>query len=254
MAHPVPPSIDQLGDRAFSFYPAVIGVDHNEWTFRRATWSETLVRNRTTDQEIWIPRRFIGEVSKIDEPVVIVGLNKELELKGGMLVPHERRVIELPRSPVLDTPRAPDAPPEPKPASVVGIRLEGGAESRVGRLLMIMIAGGILLCLAVIVVISTSNRRIVYQPVMQSDLGFTVNDDFYSVVNKLGPPAEDRWKSDQGELQYRRLTYPKQGLSIILMGSDRKDIHYLGAVDKEWRVVHSINKNAEAMLRSLKHF
>jgi hypothetical protein len=254
MAHPVPPSIDQLGDRPFSFYPAVIGVVHNEWTFRRATWSETLVRNRTTDQEIWIPRRFIGEVSKIDEPVVIVGLNKELELKGGMLVPHERRVIELPRSSVLDKPRAPDAPSEPKPASVVGIRLEGGAESRVGRLLLMMIAGGILLCLAVIVVISTSNRRIVYQPVMQSDLGFTVNDDYYSVVNKLGQPAEDKWKSDQGELQYRRMSYPKQGLSIILMGSDRKDIHYLGAMDKDWRVVHSINKNAEAMLRSLKRF
>jgi hypothetical protein len=253
MAQPVPLTIDQLGDRPFSFYPPVIGIEHNEWTYARATWAETLVRNRTTNQEIWIPRRYIGEVSKIDEPVVIVGLNKELEMKGGLLTPHERRVIELPRSP-LDVPRAPDAPPEPKPNPMSPMALEGGAESRVGRLLLAMIAGGIVLCILVVAMLSTNNRRIVYQPIVQSDLGFTVNDDYYSVVNKLGKPVEDKWKSDQGEMQYRRLGYPALGLSVILWGSDRKDIHYLGAVDKDWHVVHSINKDAEAMLRAVKHF
>jgi len=38
-----PPSLEQLGDRPFSFYPAILGVDHNEWAFRRFTWSELLV-------------------------------------------------------------------------------------------------------------------------------------------------------------------------------------------------------------------
>lgn len=251
MAHPVPLSIDKLGDRPFSFYPPVIGVDHNEWTFVRTTWAETLVRNRTTDQEIWIPRRFVGEVSKIDEPVVIVGLNKELELKGGMVLPHERRVIELPRSPGLNVPRPADAPPEPKPISE--FRREGGAESRVGRMLLIMIGVAILAFVLVMVLLSP-NRRIVYQPVVQTDLGFTVNDDYFAVVNKLGPPAEDRWRSDQGEIQYRKLGYPKLGLAVILMGSDRKDAHYVGAVDKDWHVVHSIDKNAGAMLKNLKRF
>ena len=119
MAAPVPPSLEQLGDRPFSFYPAILGVDHNEWAFRRATWSEMLVVNRTTKQEVWIPRRFIGEVSRIDEPVVIIGLNKELEYKGGMVMPHERRIIELAR-PVTDAPKREEPPPVRRPSSAFG--------------------------------------------------------------------------------------------------------------------------------------
>jgi hypothetical protein len=253
MASPVPPSLEQLGDRPFSFYPAIIGVDHNEWAFRRATWSEMLVVNRTTKQDVWIPRRFIGEVSRIDEPVVIIGLTKELEYRSGMVIPHERRVIEISRA-VNDVERPAETPPTPRPAPIVGIRLESGAESRVGKMLLSVIAIGILLCIAVIAVFSWGSRRVVYQPVVQNDLGFTTNDDYFSVVNKLGAPAEDKWKSDQGELQYRRLSYPQQGVSIILMGADRKDMHYIGAMDKDWRVVHSINRNTEAMLRSLRRF
>lgn len=253
MAAPVPPSLEQLGDRPFSFYPPIIGVAHNEWAFRRATWSEMLIVNRTTSEEVWIPRRFIGEVSRVDEPVVIIGLSKELEFRGGMIVPHERRVIELPRT-ANNLPSPAGTAPEIRPAPVVGIRLESGAESRVGRMLIAMIAVGIVACIAIIAVLSTSSRRVTYQPVVQSDLGFGASDDFFSVVNKLGAPAEDQWRSDRGELQYRRLSYPQQGIAIILMGPDRKDMHYLGAMDRNWHVVHSINGNAEAMLRSLKRF
>lgn len=253
MPVPVPPSIEHLGDRPFSFYPAILGVDHNEWSFRRATWSEMLVTNRTTGQDVWIPRRFIGEVSRIDEPVVIIGLTKELEYRGGLVTPHERRIIEIPRA-VNEPPRGPDAPPEPKPAPVVGIRLEAGAESRIGRLLLGMIAAGILAFVTIAIVLSTSGKHVTYQTVMQNDLGFTGNDDYFSVVEKLGPPAEDKWQSDQGEMQYRRLSYPQQGFSVILMGSDRKDMHYIGSVDANWRVVHSINNDTRAMLRSLRHF
>lgn len=251
MAAPVPPSIEQVGDRPFSFYPAILGITHNEWAFRRATWSEMLVVNRTTQQEVWIPRRYIGEVSRIDEPVVIIGLNKELEYKGGLVMPHERRVIEMAPA-VTPAPKPPDPPLQP--ARIVGIRLEDGAESRVGKMLMAAIAIGILLCIAVVAVLSWGSRRVVYQPVVQSDLGFTNNDDYFSVVGKLGTPAEDRWRSELGEMQYRRLSYPQQGLSVILMGSDRKDMHYIGAMDKDWRVVHSIDGNTEFLLRKLKRF
>jgi hypothetical protein len=252
MAAPVPPSLEQLGDRPFSFYPAIIGVDHNEWAFRRSTWSELLVVNRTTQLEVWIPRRFIGEVSRIDEPVVIIGLAKELEFRAGMVIPHERHVIEISRA-VNDIVKPAEVQP-PRPAPVVGIRLEAGAESRVGRLLLTAIAAGILVCVGIVAVLSWGTRRVVYQTVVQSDLGFTHNDDYYSVVNKLGPPVEDKWRPDQSELQYRRLSYPKQGLSIILMGSDRKETHYVGMLDNNWRVVHSIDQNTEALLRKLKRF
>ena len=251
---PVPPPLDQIGQRPFSFYPAIIGIEHNEWAYRKATWSEILVFNARANLELWIPRRYMGEVSRIDEPVVIVGLNRELEYKGGMVLPHERRVIEMPVA-VNETPRPGVVKqPEPaRPAAVVGIKLEGGAESRVGRMMFTAIAVGILACIAVVLFLR-DGKRISYQAVVQSDLGFTSSADYWSVVNRLGKPAEDRWQSEQGELQYRLLAYPQQNLSIILMGSDRKDMHYVGAIDREWRVVHSINPDTEKMLRRLKRF
>src|ERR1017187_179907 len=94
---PTPPSLDQLAGRTFAFYPALLGVVHNEWRFEKATWSEILVTNTQTGSEIWIPRRLVGEVSRTDDPILIVGLNRELEIKSGMVVAHQRRVISMPK-------------------------------------------------------------------------------------------------------------------------------------------------------------
>ena len=33
--------------RSFSLYPPILGIAHNEWRFRRASWSEFVVVNRT---------------------------------------------------------------------------------------------------------------------------------------------------------------------------------------------------------------
>ena len=93
---PIPPPLEHLGARPFSFYPAILNIEHNEWLFRKATWSEVLVYNVKTNEELWIPRRFLGELSRIEDPVVIVGLVKELEYRGGAVLPHQRRVIEMP--------------------------------------------------------------------------------------------------------------------------------------------------------------
>src|SRR4029077_12803493 len=120
---PIPPALDHLVTRPFSFYPPIVNVEHNEWLFRKATWSEILVVNCKSATEIWIPRRFVGEVSRVDDPVLIVGLNRELEYKSGMIVPFQRRVIEMPlavgapslESSVLD---------RGVPAPIVGIRTE----------------------------------------------------------------------------------------------------------------------------------
>src|SRR6266446_9838837 len=101
---PIPPPLETLGPRPFSFYPAILNIEHNEWLYRKSTWSEILVYNVKTGEEIWIPRRFIGELSRIEDPVVIVGLIKELEYRGGAVLPYQRRVIEMPIA-VGDTPR-----------------------------------------------------------------------------------------------------------------------------------------------------
>src|SRR5258706_14292678 len=128
---PIPSPLEHLGVRPFSFYPAILNIEHNEWLFRKATWSEILVYNMKSKEEIWIPRRFIGEISRIEDPVVIVGLVKELEYRGGAILPYQRRIIQMPMA-VGDRSHV-SGPPRPEPAPVVGIRLEPGAEARIGK-------------------------------------------------------------------------------------------------------------------------
>ena len=90
--------------RPFSFYPAILNAGHNEWVYRSATWSDVLVRNTKTNEEVSVPRRYLGEISSVDAPVMIVGLLAELEYRAGVVWPAERRVIEMPRA-VNDAPR-----------------------------------------------------------------------------------------------------------------------------------------------------
>ncbi len=103
-----------------------------------------------------------------------------------------------------------------------------------------------------------SGGRINYQAVLQAELGLTAQDDYFSVIRKLGPPAADRWKSQTGERQYRALDYPRLGVTLILMGADRDQVFYIGAKDKDWRTVHSVKLprggNTDSILRSLARF
>ena len=255
---PLPTPLEHLGNRHFSFYPAILNIEHNEWLFRRATWSEILVVNTRSSQEIWIPRRFLGEVSRIDDPVLIVGLVKELEYKGGAVWPHQRRVFEMPLA-VGESPRMPQ-PVNEAPAPVIGIRLEPGTERRMGRLVGITMACGLVGCVFVLSIYREGvlRPRIVYSTRDQSYLELNRGDDYYAVVRKLGTPSADRWRSETGELQYRALSYPQKGFIVILMGSDRKDAKYIGTLDENWNIVHSVDTHrggtTAAMLRGLKRF
>ena len=98
---PIPPQLEHLVTRPFSFYPPIVGIEHNEWLYRKANWSEILVVNCRSGTEIWISRRFVGEVARVEDPVLIVGLVRELEYKSGMIVPYQRRVILVALSVVL---------------------------------------------------------------------------------------------------------------------------------------------------------
>ena len=251
----LPPPYDQVGHRPFSFYPAIVNVEHNEWRLRRATWSEMLVVNTKSNVEIWIPRRFLGELSRTDEPVMIVGLNKELEYKAGQILPFVRRVIEMPRA-VNDSPRSSAPAPEIKPGDVVGIRFES-SEKRVGKLILTALAGGVLACV-LLVFLFRGDRNVRFAPVLQSELGLTATDDYHAVKRKLGEPSSDQWKSEEGAMQYRVLKYPSQGISVILMGSERDRALYIGAVDANGRPVHAVSlpggRDTSALLRSLRGF
>jgi hypothetical protein len=251
----IPPPLEQFGQRPFSFYPPILNIEHNEWVYEKSTWSEMLVRNSKSGLEIWVPRLFLGEVSRIDEPVMIVGLVKELEYKAGSVWPHERRVIEMPRGGV-GTPASERQAFTP-PGRMSSLRLDSAAEGRIGKLIVGALVLGVLACFLVISVFrGRAGDRVHYEGIVQSSLGLNSADDYYSVVRKRGAPSSDAWMSEEGALQYRALHYPD--LTIILMGTERNKEHYIGALNKDWKPVDSVQlpdgRNTGSMLRSLRRF
>lgn len=250
---PIPAPLDQLEQRPFSFYPPIVNIEHNEWMLRRSTWSELLVANTKDQNEIWMPRRFLGEISAIDEPVLIVGLTRELEYRAGQLVPHVQRVLSMPAVRAPELKPAGTTQPEPPKRDVTP------AEFRVGRLIALVLATGVIACALLIVYFRSSRdgSRVAYRGVVQTDLGLNAEDDYNAVVRKLGRPAGDRWRSNPGELQYRLLEYPDRGIYIVLMGPERDRVRYIGALDREWQVTHSVGQRGAdtvGLLRSLKRF
>lgn len=254
---PIPPPLEPMSRRPFSFFPPILNIEHNEWRFRKANWSEVLVANAKSDLEIWIPRRYLGGISSVDEPMMIVGLLKELEYKAGSVWPHERRVIEMP--PLVNE--------APKPASSAGASAEpkpprgsaGGTERRVERLIAVILgAGALILAFALFVIHGGALRTVTFTAADQDFLTLSRTDDYFAVVRKLGQPSEDRWRDDAGELQYRALWYPQRSYYVILLGADRNEIRYIGAVDRNWRVIHYVDLpnggSTASLMRGLPRF
>jgi hypothetical protein len=248
MSTPPAPPQAELFDRPFSFFPPIHGVKHNEWRLKEATWSEMVVRNTAEDIEVAIPRRYFGEVSETDKPVMIVGLKQELEYRMGTVWPVRKPVLEMP-APVMSPPAS---PPGEQPAdelrgiaAVLGISRER-TDTRITRLILSTFLGlGALLLVVWAVIRFTPQTRPSFVARDQSYLELTRDDDYFAVVRKLGPPAEDRWRPNSGELQYRALYYPDRGYAVILMGPKKEEARYIGAMGlgpdgKGWTPLHSI--------------
>jgi hypothetical protein len=253
-----PASFDHLGTRPFSFFPAILNIDHNEWLFRRSTWSEVLVVNCKTGEEIWISRRYVGKISQVDDPVLIVGLNRELEYRAGAIWPHQSRVIQMPvavggGSPTVEIEDSP--PPRetrlPPPPSTEGriVRLIGGA-----------ILVSILLYFGAVQLTQVGEVRQRSVPAArdQSYLELTSRDDYTAVLRKIGTPQTDRWMPGSGEIQYRALSYSDRKYTLILMGSTREGATYIGTMDDGWKPLHSVDLHSggttASLLRELRRF
>lgn len=156
------PFLLHLAARPFSFYPAIAGIAHNEWRLRKATWQEWVVINSRTQEEISIPRRFVGDVSSTDHPVLIVGLLRELQCKNGLALPYEGRVIEMPRA--NEESAAPKHPRAGGPAPVIGIRLESRRPNRLYQWVGAALALAIFLYVATANLIRTVGRRSTSHP------------------------------------------------------------------------------------------
>jgi hypothetical protein len=150
---PIPASFESLGRRPFSFYPPIVDVEHNEWILRRANWTDFHVINTKTKDELCVPRRFVGEGALVEEPVMIVGLVKELEYREGVVLPHVRRVIEMPRA--VNASRPGHGLGAPRIAPVVGIRVEAEPGSKVWRMVVAAAAAAVLICVAVVILVQS---------------------------------------------------------------------------------------------------
>jgi hypothetical protein len=255
MSEPTIPAPEEtLAERPFSFYPAIVNIEHNEWRYLKSSWSELLVENTGDQRQLWVPRRYLGEISSVDEPVMIVGLVKELSYQGGALWPADRRVVTMPPPVMAERPSAPLPEPPPKPA--LGFDKD---ESKIGKLIGLVLVGAIALCLFVITVFrGHEGGRVSFRTVEQAELGLTARDDYFAVVRKLGEPRGDRWRAGKGEIQYRELDYPDWKVHVILMGTERERVLYIGALDEQWRPVHSVELpgggNSGSILRGLPRF
>ncbi len=238
------PPIPPLPGHPFSFYPAIRHIEHNEWQFRKATWSELVVVNCKSGLEVSIPRRLVGEVSSIDHPVVIVGLVRELEYRDGAVWPYPRRVIEMPVAVGESMGLTAARPRRDSPAPVVGIRLESHRDRRPFKWVGGALATAILLHVLVTNVMHVGDMR------QRPYLELSGRDDYASIVHKLGKPAGDRHWSD-GIHRYRALAY--RHFTVILLGST-----YVGTMDSNWRPIHSVEiqpgGTSFSLLGTLKRF
>lgn len=226
---------EQLADRRFAFYPALRGVEHNEWALVEETWSEILAKNVETGAEYWIPRAHLGDVSSTDEPVLIVGLKRELEIKAGEVRPVRNRVVSLPGRP------EPRKPAVEQPEPVAPVRGDSAAESStlvlVGRAVAIGLG-----CLLLIVLLATGNIPNPVAALFQEDvstvdqryLGLSNQDSSFDVFAKLGQPESERWLSrEEADLHFQLLEYPARRYRVVMMGPSRGDMKYIGTLHAE---------------------
>ena len=160
--------------------------------------------------EVWIPRRFVGEVSRIDDPVLIVGLNRELEYqrRGGLAATSGAssrcrwRSAASARAPAgAGTHRARAHRRHP-----AGIQRQADLQAdwrRAGRCGSSLYRRrdtsiGWAICGSATWSSRTKDQQF---------LDLTSRDDYLAIVQKLGLPASDRWQSE------RHHPVPRAGLS-----------------------------------------
>jgi hypothetical protein len=232
---PLPSPLQHLGGRRFAFYPPIRNIRHNEWMFRSADWSECVVINTQSGDEIAVPRTFLGEVTHGENPGMVVSLTRELACENGLIVPHDRRVIELPvaRHEIEDVVASRPAHRAP----VVSIRLEPKSEIRAAGKWI-----GVALVLGAVALTIVSDFTRQSQGHARSDLFRNYRgylqldsaDDYQRTVRKLGVPAAEKATYLDGHffrsLAYRVPGYRGPRYTVVLMGASDDDARYIGTL------------------------
>src|SRR5579872_240981 len=229
-------------DRSFSLYPLILGIERNEWRFRKATWSEFVIVNTHSGEEACIPRSFVGDVSA-NAPVVIVGLKRDVEWRDGLAVPYRRPVVELPIAVNDFMPAAPREARSHRLAPVVNIRLESHTPGHVPR----KAVGIFLLGLVASAIVGGLWRPRTWQQLKPGE-------DYASVIARLGAPDAQRMFVGANGDVFRSLDYPRRHFTAILEGRTEAEARYIGSVDSRGKVLGSGLPSDLDILRSIPRF
>jgi hypothetical protein len=253
----LPGLIGLTAGRSFSFYPLILGIDQNEWRYRRTTWSEIVVVNTHSGDEVCIPRGFVGDVS-LNGPTAIVGLKREMEWRDGAAIPYRRPVVELPLA-VNDRIAAVSRPSRPAP--VVSIRLEThNSAKRKGRQVLVVAMLGVVVFAVAGNVARPGEMRDRFDALRVNRAWrlLTPGDNVTTVVGKLGQPAARRMFVDEGGRVFLALDYPDRHFAAVLAGSRENEARYVGTMDPRGRVLDAgqsqLSVSAAGMLRSAPRF
>ncbi len=144
----IPSPLDYVGRRLFAFYPAIRNAAPNEWLLGTGSWADVQVVNARSGAELWIPRQYVGAVSESDSSLLIVGLTKELECRGGSVEPRVKAVIEMPHAePASQETGLDHQRRAPGPAPVVDIRLPERTDSSMNRAIAGLAISALVVCL-----------------------------------------------------------------------------------------------------------
>jgi hypothetical protein len=252
------PSLDLLSGRRFSFYPAIRGIEHNEWGLTNETWSEILVTNVETNLELWVPRKYVSGISSSDSPVLIVGLNRELQFQAGSVWPYREKIVSIPdRRPASERDPAASAASPSAPS-----RSSSPSESQLGRLIAVALAVGVLACmLAVMFIFEGVPNPIAafFRPDTKTSdqryLSLAGSDRFNDAALKIGPPSTRQWISrEDSQIQFELLWYPDRSYIVVLMGASRDDARYIGTLHARSReVLDSVKLSGGGTTGSMLH-
>jgi hypothetical protein len=251
----------ELGGRTFAFFPAIRNIEHNEWTLEKETWSEVLAKNARTGEEVWVPRSHIGKISSADAPILIVGLLRELQFRGGGVSPFRQQVVSM--SPPGGASRPTVTSPEPPAPKRTNSAADRKTLSFIGKALL---AGLAIVLLFVMFNFSRGENPIAAlfrtdtSTTDQRYLGLTNSDSYYLVVSKIGQAEREQWlNAEEADLQFQALWYPQRNYLVILMGGTRADLRYIGTLHDPSRKVLDAARlsrggDTSSLLRNLPNF
>ena len=261
----LPTPLELLGGRSFAFFPPILNLRHNQWRYRESTWTEFSVVNTASGEQVWIPRIFLGEISRdLGEisrdishaaPLAIVGLRRELEFRAGQVSAVRRTVIEMPLA-VNDIRRPARAP---SLAPVVPIRLEPPVRSRRGR----KIAVAVMLGTVALTFVADVVRQVDWQGradafrFARAWRKLSPGDTFPAVAAKVGDPSADSAFTSSEGLRFRVLSWPNRQMKIVLMATGSEEEHYLGTVGAGGKILQFVEVSGEdvpGLLRSATQF